>query len=172
METYAFIPKIKLEMREFKVYRHEGEGNSMRRWYRYRNPLRVVFNFLVIYACRYLPSLELKNLLYRMVGAKVGRNVSVGLGAVLDIFHPELIEIGENTVIGYNATILTHEFLVEEFRKGKVVIGRNVLIGSKTLILPGVEIGDNTRISACSLVNKNIPENSFVGGVPVKEIRE
>lgn len=157
-------------MRDVKVYKYNGDGNPLRKWYRYRNPFRVVFNFLVIYGCRYLPSLELKNILYRLVGVKLGKNVSVGLGAVFDIFFPEMIEIGENSVIGYNATILAHEFLVDELRKGRVKIGRNVLIGAKALILPGVEVGDNVRVSACSLVNSDIPSNAFVGGVPAREI--
>lgn len=159
-------------MRDVKTYKHDGKENPLRKWYRYRNPLRVVFNFLIIYTCRYLPSIGLKNLLYRLVGIKVGKNVSVGLGAVFDIFFPELIEIGDNSVIGHNATILTHEFLVDEIRKGKVRIGKNVLIGTKALILPGVKIGDNAKISAYSLVNKDIPENSFVGGIPAKKIRK
>ncbi len=158
-------------MRDVEVCKPGGRVNPMRVWYRYRNPFRVVFNFLVIYTCRYLPFMGLKNFFYRLVGVKVGRNVSVGLGAVFDIFFPELIEIGDNSVIGYNATILTHEFMVEELRKGRVRIGCNVLVGTKTLILPGVSVGDNTRISAYSLVNKDIPGNSFVGGVPVRDLR-
>lgn len=158
-------------MRDVEVCKPGGKVNPMRVWYRYRNPFRVVFNFLVIYTCRYLPFMGLKNFFYRLVGVKVGRNVSVGLGAVFDIFFPELIEIGDNSVIGYNATILTHEFMVEELRKGRVRIGCNVLVGTKTLILPGVSVGDNTRISAYSLVNKDIPGNSFVGGVPVRDLR-
>ncbi|MBN2014604.1 MAG: acyltransferase [Candidatus Altiarchaeota archaeon] len=158
-------------MRDLEI-RKSGDVNPLRRWYVYRNPLRVVLNFLVIYGCRYIPSLELKNMLYRLIGIKVGRNVSVGLGAVFDIFFPELIEVGENSVIGYNAAILAHEFLVDELRKGRVRIGRNVLIGAKALILPGVEVGDNARISACSLVNTDVPANSFFGGVPAKEIKK
>ena len=156
-------------MRDLEVHKSR-DVNPLRRWYRYRNPLRVFFNFVIIYGCRYLPSLALKNFLYRLAGVKLGRNVSVGLGAVFDIFFPELIEIGENSVIGYNATILAHEFLVDELRKGRVKIGRNVLIGAKALILPGVEVGDNARVSACSLVNSDIPSNAFVGGVPAREI--
>ena len=148
-----------------------GGINPLRRWYRYKNPLIVAFNFLVIYSCRYLPSLCLKNLLYRLIGIKIGRNVSVGLGVVFDIFFPELIEIGDNSVLGFESTVIAHEFLVDEFRKGKVLIGRNVLVGARSLILPGVEIGDGARVSAMSLVNDNVLPNSFVGGVPAKELK-
>jgi acetyltransferase-like isoleucine patch superfamily enzyme len=106
-----------------------------------------------------------------MLGMKVGKRTSVGLMAMFDIFFPELIEIGDNTVIGYNATILAHEYLVEEWRTGRVKIGRNVMIGANSTVLPGVTIGDGAKISACSLVNADVKPGAFVGGVPAREIR-
>jgi acetyltransferase-like isoleucine patch superfamily enzyme len=144
----------------------------MRSWYRIRNPLRVVLNFVVIYTCRYLPSLRLKNALYRAVGMKVGKDVSIGLMAMFDIFFPEFIEIGANTVIGYNATILAHEYLVDEWRRGRVKIGKNVMIGANTTILPGVTIGDGAIVAACSLVNRDVEAGRFVGGVPIRKLRK
>lgn len=133
---------------------------------------RVSFNFVVISLCRYLPWLGLKNWLYRhLLGMSIGRNASVGLMAMLDVFFPQLISIGENTIIGYNATILTHEFLVREYRKGRVEIGREVVIGNNTTILPGVSIGDGAMVGACSLVNKDIPAGALAGGVPARIIR-
>ena len=93
------------------------------------------------------------------------------MGAIPDIFYPEMIEIGDNSIIGFNATILAHEFIIDEWRVGKVKIGKNVVIGANSTILPGIEIGDNSIISAMSLVNKNVPENTFAGGVPVRKIK-
>jgi acetyltransferase-like isoleucine patch superfamily enzyme len=147
------------------------DRNPMRSWYRIRNPVRVMVNFLIVYTCRFLPSLTLKNILYRLIGMKVGKNVSIGLMAMFDIFFPEFIEIGENTVIGYDATVLAHEYLVDEWRRGRVKIGRNVMIGANTTILPGISIGDGAMISACSLVNRDVEAGSFVGGVPARKIR-
>ncbi len=157
-------------MRRLEVFAATGK-NPMQYWHRIKNPLRVVFNFIVIYACRFLPSLTLKNALYRLVGMRIGRDVSVGLMAMFDIFFPEFIEIGDNTVIGYNATVLAHEYLVKEWRRGKVKIGKDVMIGSNATVLAGVEIGDGAIVSACSLVNKDVEPGAFVGGVPVRELR-
>ncbi len=146
--------------------------NSMHQWHRIKNPFRVSLNFVVIHLCRFLPSLSMKNFFYRLTGMKVGKDVSIGLMAMFDIFFPELIEIGDNTVIGYDVTILAHEYLVKEWRKGKVRIGRNVMIGANATILAGVEIGDDATVSACSLVNRDVKPGSFVGGVPAREIGE
>jgi acetyltransferase-like isoleucine patch superfamily enzyme len=157
--------------RRLKSYKFDSGVNSLWYWHRVKNPIRVVLNFLVIYICRFLPSLKLKNLLYRCIGIKVGRNVAIGLGAMFDIFFPELIEIGENSIIGYNSVLLAHEFLIKELRVGEVKIGRNVLISANVTILPGIEIGDGAVVSAMSLVNEDLPPNCFAGGVPAREIK-
>ena len=155
-----------------RVERHQSEGvNSLWYWYKTVNPIKVVINFIFIYIARFVPWFPLKNFLYRVIGIKVGKNVSVGLMAMFDIFFPELIEIGDNTVIGYNSTILAHEYMVKEWGMGKVKIGKNVTIGANVTILPGIVINDGATVSTCSLVNKDVAENSFVGGIPVKPLK-
>jgi len=90
---------------------------------------------------------------------------------MFDIFYPEKIKIGSNVVIGYNSTILCHEFLRNEYRIGNVIIEDDVMVGANTTILPGVTIGKGAVVSACSLVNKDIPPYTFVGGVPARVIK-
>jgi acetyltransferase-like isoleucine patch superfamily enzyme len=142
--------------------------SSMWHWHR-RVPLwRVARNFLVVYSCRYCASLRVKNSLYRTLGIKVGVRVSVGLGATMDVFFPQLISIGDNTIVGYNTVILAHEFLIGELRTGPVEIGRDVMIGANATILAGVRIGDGATVSACSLVNRDIPAGALAGGVPAR----
>lgn len=103
---------------------------------------------------------------------KIGENAAFAYGATCDFFFPELIEVGKNCVIGFNSTILTHEFLVKGASKGKVQIGDNVLIGANSTILAGVKIGHNSQISAMSLVNCDVPPNCLAGGIPCKIIRK
>lgn len=143
-------------------------ASSMWRWHRYVPWWRVVWDFTIVYGCRYCPSLRLKNALYRMLGMSVGKRVSPGLGVVMDIFFPRLISIGDDTIIGYDSVILTHEFLVSELRTGPVEIGSGVMIGANCTILPGVRIEDGATVSACSLVNSDIPAGAMAGGVPAR----
>ncbi len=140
-------------------------------WPRIRNPLRVALNYLVIRISGVLPFQRIKNSLYRSIGIKVGENVSIGLEVTFDIFFPELIEIGDNSIIGYRATLLCHEFLIDKWKKGPVRIGRNVLVGANTTVLAGVVIESGVTVSACSLVNDDIARDTFVGGVPARALR-
>lgn len=145
--------------------------NALLEWTKYAKPLRVLRNVIVMEIAKYLP-LQLKNKFYRAIGVNVGKNVAIAYKVTMDILFPELIEIGDNTIIGYGCTILAHEFLIKELRVGKVKIGRNVMAGANSTILAGVTIGDNATISAMSLVNKNVPKNAFVGGIPARAIKK
>lgn len=150
----------------------DKKHNSL--WYLYEavSPLKVVKNFLVIQLCRYSPSFRFKNFLYRtFLGTKVGKHSSVGLMVMFDIFFPERISIGEDVIIGYNSTVLCHEFIRHEYRLGNVVIEDDVTIGANTTILPGVIIGRGATVSACSLVNKDVAPGDFVGGIPIRVLR-
>ena len=51
------------------------------------------------------------------------------------------------------------------------MIGKNVWVGVKATITPGVTIGDNAIVGANAVVTKDVPANSVVGGVPAKVIR-
>lgn len=146
-------------------------GNSL--WHVYKTVpfLKVVKNFVVIQLARYTPFLGMKNWLYRtFLRMKVGEQTSFALMVMLDIMFPEKISVGRNTVIGYNTTILAHEYLIKEYRLGNVEIGSEVMIGANTTILPGVSIGDGAIVSAGTLVHKDVPPGCFVGGNPMRMI--
>ncbi|AVQ99842.1 acetyltransferase [Oceanobacillus iheyensis] len=157
-------------MRRTKRYQVE-DSNSLWQIYKTVPFLKVVKNFVVIQIARYTPFLGMKNWLYRnFLKMKIGKQTAFALMVMPDIMFPEKITIGTNSVIGYNTTILAHEYLIKEYRIGEVKIGSNVLIGANTTILPGVTIGDGAVVSAATLVHKDVPEGAFVGGNPMKLI--
>ncbi|MFZ3576934.1 acyltransferase [Virgibacillus sp. DJP39] len=150
---------------------HVEKDNSLWQIYQTVSFWKVMKNFIVIQIGRYSPFLSMKNWLYRnLLNMKVGKKTAFALMVMPDVMFPEKIIIGSNTVIGYNTTILAHEYLIKEYRIGSVKIGDNVMIGANTTILPGVTIGDNAVISAATLVHKNVPPGCFVGGNPMKII--
>jgi len=149
-----------------------GNRNSLHRWYTARHPLRVALNYIVILFCRISPSLRLKRVLYRKLGMTVGTGVAWGLEATPDVFWPELITVEANAIIGYNATILCHEFLQDEYRTGEVVIGEEAMIGAGATVLPGVKIGEDAQVAANSLVDSDVPPGTTVAGVPATVVDE
>lgn len=157
-------------MRNTKRYPVTGT-NSLWQIYKTVSFFKVMKNFIIISIARFMPFLSVKNWLYRsFLKMQVGNKTAFALMVMPDTMFPEKIIIGDNTIIGYNTTILAHEYLINEYRVGSVKIGNNVLIGANTTILPGVEIGDNAIISAASLVHKNVEANTFVGGNPMQLI--
>ena len=154
--------------RRERVERHPRPhvGNSLGRWYEIRNPLRVAINYAVILVCRLSPSLKLKRILLRRLGVTVGEGVAFGLESTPDVFWPELITVEADAIIGYDATILCHEFLREEYRTGAVHIREGAMIGAGAIVLPGVEIGENAQVAANSLVTEDVPAETTVSGVP------
>lgn len=155
-----------------KIYPSPGVHNAL--WYYAQvtgGYARVMRNAIIIQLARYTPQLALKNALYRSLGMRVGPHAAVGLMVMVDVFFPQDISLGENCVIGYNSTLLCHEFTRYEWRRGPVVVGRDVTIGANSTILPGVVIGDGATVSAMSLVNRDVAPGAFVGGVPIRPLR-
>jgi len=154
------------------VERYPVEGpNALWQMYRTVSRVKAVRNFIAIQFTRYCPSLPIKNWVYRhILGMKVGRHTAFALMVMVDVFFPERIKIGDNSIVGYNTTILTHEYLIREYRLGSVIIGNGVMIGANTTILPGVVIGDCAVVAAGSVVHRDVPPGAFVGGNPAREI--
>lgn len=145
-----------------------GKYNPLWNLYRSVSFFKVVKNFIVIEIGRYCPSTKLKHRLYRRcLNMKLGERVSFAYKAMPDLMHPEKIHIGNNSIIGYNTVILTHEYLVDEYRLGDVCIGDNTMIGANVTVLPGVTIGSNVSVGAGAVVSKDIPDDSICYGNPL-----
>lgn len=88
------------------------------------------------------------------------------------------IEIGDNCLLAPGVHIYTAEHPLEAKARisgdesGKPVkIGHNVWIGGRSVINPGVTIGNNAVIASGSVVTKDVPDNALVGGVPARLIK-
>ncbi len=111
------------------------------------------------------------NLLQRLLGAKLGKNVQINSKFVFDA---TLLEIGDNTVVGGGAIIIGHVVERGFLKLKKVKIGSNVTLGSHSTIMPGCEIGDGAIIGAGAVLLKNtkVESRSVWYGVPAQNIRK
>lgn len=112
-----------------------------------------------------------------------GKNIHVGDNflanynvTILDIVE---VRIGSHVMIGPNTLITTINHPLTPMGRRKnlgitkpVTIGNDVWIGGNVTILPGVTIGNNCIIAAGAVVTKDVKDNTLVGGVPAKFIRE
>lgn len=105
-----------------------------------------------------------------MIGVKIGKNVVIAPYVQIDPFFPELITIDDNVIIGWGASIFTHEFTQDKIRKGKVHIKKRAVIGGYSLIRSGVTIGEKAVVAAKSFVNKDVQDHESVGGIPAKKL--
>ncbi|PSQ17757.1 acetyltransferase [Halobacteriales archaeon QS_7_69_60] len=131
-----------------RLSRHATPGprNSLRSWTDAKHPLRVAFNYACIVAARRSPE------------------------STPDVFWPELITVGDDAIIGYDATLLCHEFLQDEYRTGEVRVGERAMIGAGAVVLPGVEIGPDAQVAANSLVAEDVPPGETWAGVPAEPV--
>lgn len=107
-------------------------------------------------------------------GMKVGKNTFIVSCMNFDTGRPWLIEIGDNSTISSNVTILTHDastnFVGCGTKLGRVTIGNNVFVGTGTIILCDTRIGDNCVIGAGSIVTRNLESGGVYAGSPAKKI--
>ena len=112
---------------------------------------------------------------WKREGAKIGDSFQLERNSYLDSSFPWLIEIGNNVTLAPDVQILAHDGSTKKqlgySKVGKVYIGDNVFIGSKSIILPNTTIGENSIIGAGSIVSGDVPEGSVVAGVPGKVLQ-
>ena len=86
------------------------------------------------------------------------------------------ITLGDDCLIGHNVVFATLNHFIEPAERASmhpapIVLGKKVWVGSNSTILQGVTIGDNSIIAAGSVVTKDVPANTIVGGVPARILR-
>lgn len=86
------------------------------------------------------------------------------INAQFGVIVEDSVQIGSHCSIYSISTI--------DDKEGEVVLKTNCRIGSHSVIMPGVTVGENAVIGAFSFVNKDIPDDVIAAGVPVKVIRE
>ena len=112
----------------------------------------------------------------RLKGFDIPYSAIIEGNVKLDKLYPEGVHIGENTLVAGGSIILSHDhckrvgdnqpYLIDTY------IGKNCFIAVKSIILPGIKIGNQVIVGAGSVVTKDVPSNTIVAGNPAKIVRQ
>ena len=105
----------------------------------------------------------------RFWGMDIDPTASYSLSVRFDKTFPKGIHIGAETYVAFEAAILTHDLTRGLHLHTR--IGRRCFIGARSIILPGIEIGDECVIGAGSVVTKSLPPRSLAAGNPARILR-
>lgn len=180
--SYRFLRKIGLN------YSEEEYGDvsifSMA-WHAFKS-LR---NHIYLKYCMYSVILsplnyrKLRPVIWRWMGAKVGKNCFIGYEVWMDVTNSELIELEDHVHIANRCLLLCHQrnlsrycvgddYAALGYHKKKIVLKKGCLLGMETMVMPGVTIGEGAIVGAGSLVTKDIPAWTIAAGRPAKVIKE
>ncbi|GET21846.1 sugar O-acetyltransferase [Prolixibacter denitrificans] len=105
---------------------------------------------------------------------RIGKNVFINFSCTcLDMGG---ITIEDDALIGPNVSLLTEYHPLEPSQRKAlsvqpVRIKRNAWLGAGVTILPGVTVGENSVVAAGAVVSKDVPDNTVVGGIPAKVMK-
>ena len=111
----------------------------------------------------------------RLGGGKLILEEYAQINAHCFLLNFDTISIGKNSTLAYQVMVLTSANPNSPYNRlselyppthAPVVIGDNVWVGARAVILPGVKIGNNVVVAAGSVITKDIPDNCLVAGVP------
>ena len=101
-------------------------------------------------------------------GLKLGKKTDIGAFTYINAKFG--VEIQEEVQIGSHCSIYSESTI--DGKNGKVLLKKNCKIGSHSVVMPGVTIGENSIIGAFSFVNKDVPDNVVAFGVPAKIVKK
>ncbi|MDR8390261.1 acyltransferase [Aliifodinibius sp. S!AR15-10] len=119
---------------------------------------------------------------WRWLGCKVGKDVYIGYQVLPDGSNPSLIIVEDKVHIANRCVILCHQRDLSGYFKGgdyaklpykreKVHLKKGCLIGTNSVVMPGVTIGEGAIVGSCSLVTKDIPPWTIAYGSPAKVVK-
>jgi acetyltransferase-like isoleucine patch superfamily enzyme len=106
---------------------------------------------------------------HRLMGMKIGRRVQINTAIIGD---SNLIEIGDDTVIGGDVTLIGHSAERGNLVSARVKIGSNVTVGLMAMVMPGVTVGDRALIAANAFLAKGtvVGPGEIWGGIPARKL--
>ena len=156
-----------------KTLRNGGNSRGM-------NPLSYGLkrfkNYCLMLLAYITPFNALRVKMNKWKGVNVGQNVYIGMFVFLDNAYPEYIYIEDNVAINAGCMVVAHLNLKKHFepiinaRVSPVIIKDGAMIGIRSIILPGVVIGEFSLVSAATVVSEDVEAYTLVRGNPAVKI--
>lgn len=119
----------------------------------------------------------------RKIGCTVGKDVFIGSQIWVDAGHADMITIEDHAHVDARCVLLCHKRELSDYyvgddyaklpyKKAPIHIGRGCSIGTDSILMPGVSIGEGAVVGAGSLVTKDIPAWTIAVGRPAKVVKE
>jgi len=117
----------------------------------------------------HIKGMPVLNAFFRLMGARIGRNVLINTSNMFDF---DLIEIGDNAFVGGDAVIIGHVGERGVLRIRPVRIGPRCTVGQSSVVFPGAIMEEGSVLGALSLLpkGKTLPAGTVWGGNPLREI--
>ena len=113
---------------------------------------------------------DIKRAYYNKVwGMDLHPSCTFSLSARFDRTYHKGVHVGAETYVAFDAAILTHDRTRKLYAHTR--IGKRCFIGARSIILPGVTIGDECVVGSGAIVTKNVPPRSIVAGNPAVIVR-
>jgi acetyltransferase-like isoleucine patch superfamily enzyme len=107
--------------------------------------------------------------LTKVWGMDLDSTCQFSLSTRFDRTFPRGIHVGAETYVAFDVAVLSHEMIRAKYVHTR--IGKRCFIGARSVIMPGVVIGDGSIVAAGSVVTKDVPARSIVAGNPARIIR-
>lgn len=107
--------------------------------------------------------------LVKVWGMHIHPTAYFSLRVEFDRTHPRGIHIGPDSYVGNGTVILTHDMTRGLYADTR--IGARCFIGVRSVLMPGVTIGDECIVGAGSVVTRDVPAGSIVAGNPARIVR-
>lgn len=180
--TYRFLRKIGLN------YPADEYGNIsfysliLKFFKTYRDAFLISF-FMNCWIFAPIQPRRLRPWVLKRIGCKIGKDVFIGTEVWVDSGHADLITIGDRSHVDARCVLLCHKRNLSDYCVGDdyhklrykvapINIGTGCSIGTASILMPGVSIGEGAIVGAGSLVTKDIPAWTIATGRPAKVIKE
>lgn len=148
---------------------HSREGMTGKQLYRWQWLRSLIINRWAMG----LPHINsgLRKFLFRLGGINIGTGGFVGMGGWFEDLYTYRLRIGDNVTVSFRVTMVAHGPKSDPSNMD-IVIEDGAYIGCNATILPGVTVGRNAGVGACSVVTRDVPAGAIVAGNPARILRQ